>query len=474
MKIAFIHYHLKTGGVATVLKQQLSAVAPPNEALVLTGDPAKTRLDCDIVHLPELGYSTKRKNTRNAAEIARQILKAIRDRFGGPSDVLHIHNPTLAKNWQFLEIIKSLKNEGANLLLQIHDLAEDGRPQAYFEDEYPADCHYGVINQRDYKILLEAGLKKQGLHLMENAVKASSAVRQARSANSTVLYPIRAIRRKNIGEAILLSLFFKPGRRLAITLPPNSLQDIASYRSWKAFVRAKDLSVSFDQGLYGEFADLMASAEFVITTSISEGFGFSFLEPWLFGKLLWGRKIDDICRYFEFNGIQLDHLYSGLYVPVDWLDLPRLRERWSACALKTYALFNYPVDQPRIQRAFERITQNGIIDFGLLDESFQKLAISRLLADGASMNKLMQLNSYLVQPGTVENTDEVIAANRDAVMRHYSPQAYRTKLMHTYRLISMTRVSQKIDKDVLTSFFLKPESFSLLKWSRYIQKCNAL
>jgi hypothetical protein len=142
--------------------------------------------------------------------------------------------------------------------------------------------------------------------------------------------------------------------------------------------------------------------------------------------------------------------------------------------LKTYALFNYPVDQPRIQRAFERITQNGIIDFGLLDESFQKLAISRLLADGASMNKLMQLNSYLVQPGTVENTDEVIAANRDAVMRHYSPQAYRTKLMHTYRLISMTRVSQKIDKDVLTSFFLKPESFSLLKWSRYIQKCNAL
>ena len=472
MKIAFIHYHLKTGGVTTVLKQQLNAVSPSNEVLVLTGDPAETRLDCDIVHLPELGYSTERKDVRNAVEIARKILKALRDRFGGPVDVLHIHNPTLAKNRQFLEVIKRLKNEGANLLLQIHDLAEDGRPQAYFGEENPSDCHYGVINRRDYKILLKAGLKEQGLHLMENAVSVPSGVRQTGTANSTVLYPIRAIRRKNIGEAVLVSQFFKPGQSLVITLPPNSPEDIASYRSWKAFVTTQGLHVRFDYGLSCAFEDLMFSATYVITTSISEGFGFSFLEPWLFGKMLWGRKIDDICRYFETNGIQLQHLYTGLYVPVDWLDLNRLRERWSACVLKACALFNYSIDHSHIKRAFESITKNGIIDFGLLDESFQKPAIARLLAHGESKSKLMQLNSFLAQPGTAANPNEVIAANRDAIMRHYSLQTYRSKLMQVYRQVSTTPVSQKIDKTLLISSYLKPESFSLLKWSRYIQKCN--
>jgi hypothetical protein len=188
--------------------------------------------------------------------------------------------------------------------------------------------------------------------------------------------------------------------------------------------------------------------------------------------MLWGRKLDDICRYFETNGIHLQHLYTGLHVPVDWLDFIRLRERWSACVMEACARFNYSMDQSRIKRAFEFITENGIIDFGLLDESFQKPVIARLLADRASMSKLLQLNSFLARPGAAAIPDQVIAANRDAILRHYSLQTYRTKLMHVYRQVSTTPVSQKIDKRVLTSFYLKPESFSLLKWSRYLQKCN--
>ena len=296
MKIAFIHYHLKTGGVTTVLNQQLAAVARSNQALVLTGDPAQTRLPADLVHLPELAYSSEYKGTFNAEGVARKILNAICDRFSGPCDVLHIHNPTLAKNSQFLEIIRFLQNKGVNLLLQIHDFAEDGRPLAYFTDEYPADCHYGVINKRDYDILLKAGLTKEGLHLMENTVNVPPLVRQPESDKAMVLYPVRAIRRKNIGEAILLSLFLKQGQNLVITLPPNSPADIKSYRAWKAFAQEQDINVGFDQGLNKEFEDLVLSAESLITTSISEGVGFSFLEPWLFGKLLWVRRLSDICR----------------------------------------------------------------------------------------------------------------------------------------------------------------------------------
>ena len=469
MNIAFIHYHLKTGGVTTVLKQQLAALAAPNEAFVLTGDPAETQLSTAIFHLPELGYRDEGNRTFNAKGVARQILKAIRESFGGPCDVIHIHNPTLAKNRQFLEIISSLQNEGANLLLQIHDFAEDGRPQAYYVDEYPVDCHYCVINNRDYEILLKAGLQKKGLHLLENTVTAPSPVRQPEIKKSIVLYPIRAIRRKNIGEAVLLSLFLKPGQNLVITLPPNSPTDIKSYRDWKAFVRQQALNVEFDQGLYHKFEDLVSAAQFLITTSITEGFGFSFLEPWLFGKLLWGRKIADICRYFEINGIHLDHLYSGLYVPVDWIGLSQLWEKWSACVLNACALLNFSIEQTPMNRAFECITKDGKIDFGLLDESFQKQAVVRLLSDSRSRRKLMQQNPFLAEPGSVSNSEALIAINREAIMRHYNPEGYRTKLMNIYHQVTTKPVRHRIDKAVLFSSFLKLEEFSLLKWSGYVQ-----
>ena len=45
MKIALMHYHLKTGGVTTVIKQQIRAVRGICETLVLTGGATrKTRI----------------------------------------------------------------------------------------------------------------------------------------------------------------------------------------------------------------------------------------------------------------------------------------------------------------------------------------------------------------------------------------------------------------------------------------------
>ncbi|NIV99206.1 glycosyltransferase family 1 protein, partial [Candidatus Saccharibacteria bacterium] len=118
-----------------------------------------------------------------------------------------------------------------------------------------------------------------------------------------MVYPIRAIRRKNIGEAILLSLFFRDNETLVITLPPNSQADIESYEDWKAFVSDYHLRVEFDRGLNHPYEAIVASARYLLTTSIMEGFGFSFLEPWLFDKLVWGRKLTDICADFEVNGV---------------------------------------------------------------------------------------------------------------------------------------------------------------------------
>jgi len=463
-----MHYHLKTGGVTSVIRQQLEAVAEICKTLVLTGQPPVEDFPAEFAVIPHLGYSAESESAFDACAVADAVLSAIHCRFGGPCDVLHVHNPTLAKNRQFLAILKCLQQKGMRLLLQIHDFAEDGRPHAYFTEEYPVDCHYAVINLRDYEILLKSGLKKEGLHLLTNSVKAYETLsKPSNTAKSMVLYPIRAIRRKNIGEAILLSLFFKKAQTLAITLPPNSPMDFESYRGWQSLVAQLNLNVHFEVGLEHDFKNLMDTAEFIITTSITEGFGFCFLEPWLFGKLLGGRKLSAICRDFEASGVDLAHLYTGLRVPLNWIGADALSKKWRKCVTAACARFNHPMGKKRIKTAFERITRDGAVDFGLLDETFQKKVIRRLVADRKDIERLAGMNPFLkVLPGVTANK-RLIEANRQAIIENYGQDAYRRKLSGIYRQIAITDVHQKIDKTILIEAFLNLSQFSLLKWGDY-------
>jgi hypothetical protein len=470
MKVAFIHYHLKTGGVTTVLKQQLRALPDHWSTLVLTGIPPQGAFPAPWDHIPELAYSSQYDGRVDPDDVARTILETIHTRFNGPCDVLHAHNPTLAKNHQFLGILNSLQKKGANLLLQIHDFAEDGRPRAFFVQAYPADCHYIVINQRDFNIMRQAGLNAQGLHLLANTVTFRGAARgSVDSPEPLILYPVRAIRRKNIGEAILLSLFVRDQDSLSITLPPNSDTDIRSYKAWKTFVKERNLKVAFDRGLDVDFDTNVISARSLLTTSITEGFGFSFLEPWLFGKVLWGRKLPDICRDFENMGIQLHHLYSRLLVPLDWIGLKQFRTRWTDSVRFAGGLFNHHIDAGRIRQAFDSVTRGGNIDFGLLDEDSQKKIICGLIEDQQKYDHLQLLNSFLVDPGEVSDRQNLIRHNQKAIEQGYNPENYSRTLIGIYDRVSNTTVKQKIDKQALVSAFMDLENFSLLKWSDYVE-----
>lgn len=465
MKIAFIHYHLKTGGVTTVLKQQAEAISDSNDVLVLTGELPESPFGADIRYVPGLAYDSFAEKTHAPDDVAEAIIKTILSKWKNGCDILHVHNPTLAKNKSFLKILKLLKKNNIRLFLQIHDFAEDGRPLLYFPDEYVSDCHYGVINSRDYQVLLDAGLQKEGLHIIPNTITPFDFKYEDTTIEKRVLYPIRALRRKNIGEAILLSLFFKNKETLAITLPPNSAPDIKKYRAWKEFVKEKNLKVVFDEGLTNEFKALVLASDFLITTSISEGFGFSFLEPWTAKKLLWGRKLTPICRDFEKNGINLDHLYTHLLVPVEWIDKTIFYKKWKSCIIKSCERFNVHLDQEKIYNAFEKMIQNGTIDFGLLDESFQKQIINRLLSNKKNTNRLVRLNPFLAHPGDIADRENLIQNNRHAVLNHYNKARYRETLSATYARVLKNTVRQRIDKSFLVKAFLNPETFSLLKWS---------
>ncbi len=501
MKIALAHYHLKTGGVTTVLRQQIEAIKNDCEILVLTGELPDSPFPADIKHIPGLAYyGRSSKKVFTPKEVAESIIKAIHSKWKQGCDILHVHNPLLAKNKNFLKILQELRKRKIRLFLQIHDFAEDGRPLSYFdEDEYVPDCHYGVINSRDYNILLKAGLKKEGLHKIFNTIKPFELTPPSIPPRGGVtpppfpprggapppfpprggikggvtprfaLYPIRAIRRKNIGEAILLSLFFKNHPALFITQPPNSPIDIISYKGWKSFAKENSLDVVFEAGLKYDFEQLVLAARFLITTSITEGFGFSFLEPWTAKKILCGRKLPDICYDFEQNGIKLDHLYTKLLVPVKWIDKNELYERWWASVLKACSLFNYKIDNNNIEKGFSAITKNNNIDFGLLNESFQKQIIACVLSDKKNANRLRSLNPYLSHIGEIENQEDLIQNNMKAVLSNYNNRIYKKKLFEIYSNVCKNSVRQRIDKKILLSEFLNLQKFSLLKWGDYVK-----
>ena len=470
MKIAYFHYHLKTGGVTTVIRRQVNAVKDDCDTFVLTGDPENTDIPAEIAFIPGAGYDTSDAPVLDPEQVADTIVKTIFAKWKDGCDILHIHNPTLAKNKNFLKILHILKKRNINLFLQIHDFAEDGRPAVYFsEDDYPADCHYGVVNSRDYSILLQAGLKKEGLHMIYNNVNPFTSRPGEKSTGDVVLYPVRAIRRKNIGEAILLSLYFKDGETLAVTRPPNSAADIISYNGWKKFVMDNKLKVEFEASKKKDFKALVLSAKFLITTSINEGFGFSFLEPWTADKFLFGRKIPGICDDFENKGIALDHLYTKLAVPVVWIGRDRLYEKWKTSVLKNSVLFGLAMDVDTLETSFDKIAEDGNIDFGMLDEAFQKEVLLKIISNRKDKGTLASLNCFLSDISNVSKKDLLIKNNSTSVQENYSNTGYRERLLHIYENVCTAPVHHSIDKKSLLLKFLNLEGFSLLKWGDYVE-----
>lgn len=464
MNIAYLHYHLKTGGVTTVMQHQIAAIRPRADVLVFAGESSPVPFPADQQIIPGLGYDRADGNTRSSAQVADEIEAAIRSRWPAGATLLHVHNPTLVKNRQILDILKHLQQRKVNLLLQIHDFAEDGRPAAFSPEDYPADCHYAVINSRDYRVLLKSGLKPEGLHLLPNMIDPRLFDHPRPSAAQHVLYPVRAIRRKNIGEALLLSLFFSEPLPLVFTLPPNSPADLARYEAWKAFVANTRLNVAFDAGRDRRFDELVGAAAFLLTTSVAEGFGFSFVEPWLADKLLWGRRLDDVCRDFEQNGLDLSHLYKRLMIPLDWIDRNRLFAKLSAAAEKSCRCFNFPPKKQMIDRTLGDSLHGDAVDFGRLDEPLQQNVIARLIDSEGDRRQLIRRNPFLQYTPRVADQNDLIRRNRQAVLDRYNPDRYARRILEIYRKAGSTPVAHAIDKKILFGEFFNLNSFSLLQW----------
>lgn len=464
--VAMVHFHLRPGGVTTVIERAAAALDRADVPwVVLCGDAAGTRLRSVRV-VPELGYDGQGR----PGELARAMRESARAALGGDPALYHFHNHAIGKNTVLPAAVHELAAAGARLLLQIHDFVEDGRPGNFLalkrawggrlgEILYPdaPNVHYAALNLRDHALLRSAGLDPARAHLLPNCVDEDAPAHPPNAdAAPFFIYPTRAIRRKNLGEFLLWSLLSEPGARWAATLAPRSAADVGPYEQWKTFAAEMRLPVEFEIGLRQGWtlSDLLREATAIVTTSVAEGFGLAFLEPWLAGRPLYGRNLPDITMDLGESGLELNHLYPSLQVPTEWVGGTVWQQAVAEGLRRVYEAYG------RAPPDLSLVPIGRHVDFGQLDEALQRKVLLRLARDPSAREEICPpgLDRPSVGP-------EQMFRNASVVRNRYGTRAYADRLRKLYGTVAASECSSpgSLQQDRLLDGFLDPTRFNLLR-----------
>ena len=174
------------------------------------------------------------------------------------------------------------------------------------------------INSRDLSILKSAGADPI---LLPNSYR--EVPRESSPTTDWIFYPVQALRRKNIGELLLLSLATPPPYRYALAVTPPEQQETTA--RWQQLAKDLELDISFDvtdqlaphPEAPQHFCSWYEHACKIVSTSIQEGFGMVFIEPIYFQTPFFGRDLPEITQDIKEQGVQHPHLYQSIHI-----DLP--------------------------------------------------------------------------------------------------------------------------------------------------------
>jgi len=474
MRVAIVHYHLRIGGVSTVIGQAARVLTSSGiRVCVITGEPPAEKLSVPVAVVPELAYGAAGPRV---PDVIAKMDEAASRLLGGAPELWHIHNHSLGKNLAMPAVVGVMAGAGRPLLLQMHDFAEDGRPGNYGllldgladgDQEalgprlYPraANVHYAFLNRRDMTAFAGAGLPDTRAHYLPNAVEAPPPAADICRRSDLVIYPTRAIRRKNVGELVLWAALERDGRRFALTRAPRNPEHAAVYKRWVEFSSACRLPVEF--GLAEKsplsFPELMRSAACAITTSVAEGFGLAFLEPWLMDCPLAGRALPEITGTFKEEGIDLAQLYDRLDVPLEWVGAENFRGILQRAMQKVYEGYRRILNAEDAEKAYSAAVREGCADFGRLDEDMQQSVISHILKNPSAASR--------IRPPKLSVSDSVVSRNKSAVLEKYGSSRYAARLQEIYRTVMESGAGSEdaLNAGRVLDQFLLPERFNLLR-----------
>lgn len=482
MNVAMVHHHLNHSGVTQVIANQLRALdrvcsrADDVRVAVLsdgqtagwpTDLPAALQsVPLTMCRVPGLAYDELPQE--RAALLAAELDAQLAALGWAPHEtLLHVHNHGLGKNASLPGALRQLAEKGFALLLQIHDFAEDCRPRNYRHlmqawnraDVAPvlypqaAQIHYAVLNRRDDDLLAHAGVPRERLHFLPNPLPDHAARVDRHEARGQLharfgvppaarflLYPVRAIRRKNLGETLLWSALAGPETHVGVTLAPLNPAEQDSYRRWKQLARELPLNVHFEIGGAGglPLATNLVAADLILTTSVAEGFGMVFLESWLADRMLVGRDLPDVTSDFTLAGLRLEYMAGRIGIPVEVVGHAAFSDMLVTAWREMRRAYGRPAPDPLPSAVGRHARTDGeTIDFGDLDEAQQVHVLRRVVADRALRRRVLELNGCLTRALALESDEQgrLVAHNQCVVRREYSLAPSGTRLRRIYQQV---------------------------------------
>ncbi len=428
MKAVIAHYHLNPGGVTRIIGSQVAGIQSVSEGTTLTvlcgSNPGPANLQGAMIRIDNvLDYWNA--SWKDFGERVETITGIFKQHLTNQA-VLHCHNPNLGKNPALTLAVYRLAAQGYPVVNHCHDFPED-RPanmeilkdfitgstgMALQNILYPGfpGYHFITLNSCDYRRILNAGIPDSRIHLLPNPV---SLLTQFSISNDLTLkkkickalgfsdsakictYPVRAIERKNLGEFILLAVLFAGEAQFTVTQPPMNPLELPQYNRWKNYCLENNIPVKFESGKVVNHEELINISDFCITTSIREGFGMVYLEPWLAGTPVIGRDIPCVTADLVRQGIEFSRLYSGIYVE----------------------------------------NEGQMIDFKDLAWEQQEKVITGIATLNSARSKLLNDNPFLVNM-LDDFLPEIIHRNQRIIMDEFSLEKYGKRLLEIYREVS--------------------------------------
>jgi hypothetical protein len=451
-------------------------------------------------------YSTKDAFLNKREILIRRLMTIIySERVPKPLCIVG-HNLTMGKNCAlssaFAQSARSCEHlpDDVSFFSVIHDFSEEGRTdclkQIYdlqdlgidiWNDLYPKtnNLRFVAPNRQNYLLLKKSGfnvemlsnpveIEKVKLHrvVLKKREAFKKLIRYSNServpidpALPTLFYPARVISRKNIIEALLVSNIICKVNLLVGKCGPSAAHRALYSKIRKLCVKYK-ASVVFDcsepftpKKSKNSFPSILFDvADACISTSIAEGFGYAFYEPWTNNKYIIGRRPMD---FSPLPGMKFPGLYTRMPIPVSWIPIDdcvrkyfdRMRQYYHVRNVKRYSSF--AKFRPEFKAAF---IKNNTIDFACLDETTQFNVAQRLLESQSMVREwerlcgkeLKQIRDA-VKIGLLPK-QSLIRSNQDIIKKKISGEKFVQNFAQCFFKIRPKSVSQNHYKEIARYF----------------------
>lgn len=496
--ILIIHYHLKKGGVTDVIKNIINCFDQQTLPLQITlassdsleyienlinslhveSTPIKAR------SISSLGYynniSEKNKYQVSHNEGISFNVKEIHNFFAeytNQSTLWWVHNHHLGKNPFFTqELMLHLNKTHQPCILHIHDFPEHGRMSnlKQLQTRIPlSKCYscienteFAVINLHDKSILNRGELDA---HYIPNIVPFQDTdkkkIHQQKKVQTLLYdinpqyaydlqkdallftYPVRCIRRKNVLESLFIvrmyEIYHNTLCNCNITLPGTSNQE-AKYSAMIENLFAEKIV----RGFFGiganpqntlSLADVCNASDVIVSSSVQEGFGFSYLGAATWQSPLLARYINTVQESVNILKSWPAQWYTSIEIPTRILTHQEIQSLYEIYREKIHQIKQIEGYQAQhistLENELTILLSSDVIDFAFLSIDIQ-IRIVRSINTyyntllKANKSLLLNIGRLIQQKHTIKHT--AIKNVHQSIKEQFSEKAF----MHAFSQIT--------------------------------------